>query len=445
MDKNRVVWHEGLFLRPQHLQQQERHLQHWIEGRCNSIRPYNWGLTHIEIDQQLLKLGKIAITKAEGIFADGTPFDIPNDTPAPIPYEITKNTKETLVYIAVPLIQPDALLMTADRDNSNVLIRHTIKDIQVADLHTGKLEGNEDLQVGELNTHLLIESDKLNAYSVIPIARILEVDKDNLIKLDEDYIPAVMHCYASPQIIDFIKEVQGLLKHRGDALATRLSAPGSSGISEITDFLMLQLINKYEPLLLHLYQSKNIYPEEFYRILIVLAGELATFTREERRPEKLREYVHDQQQLTFESVMNEIRSALSTVIEQRALGIEINEHKYGIWVATINDKSLLENAMFVLAVKADVSSEKIRSSFAKQSTIASVERIRELVNSHIPGIEIEPLAVAPRQIPYHSGFTYFELNSEHELWEQLASAGGMAIHVGTKLDNLELELWAIRD
>ena len=445
MNKNRVVWHEGLFLRPQHLQQQERYIQHWIEGRCNSTRPFNWGVTHLEIDQQLLKLGKIAISKAIGIFADGTPFDIPNDTPSPIPYEVSKDTKETLVYIAVPLVQPDALLMANKDDSNNTLVRHTIKDIQVADLHTGQLEGNEDVQVGELKINLLIDTDKLNAYSVIPIARILEVDKDNLIKLDDEFIPAAMHCNATTQIIDFIKEIQGLLKHRGDALASRLAAPGSAGISEITDFLMLQLINKYEPLLQHLYVSKNIYPEEFYRVLIVLAGELATFTKEERRPEKFREYVHDQQQLTFAFVMNEIRSALSTVIEQKALGIDINEHKYGIWVATLNDKSLLDDAMFVLAVKADVSSEKIRSSFPRQSTVASVERIRELVNSHIPGIELEPLAVAPRQIPYHSGFTYFELNSKHEFWDQLATAGGMAVHVGTKLDNLELELWAIRD
>ncbi len=444
MNKNRVVWHEGLFLRPQHLQQQERYIQHLIEGRSKSIRPFNWGLTEIELDPQLLKLGKISITNAQGIFSDGTPFDIPHDSPTPIPYEVSKDTKETLVYLAIPLIQPNALLMT-NNENNNSLARNSIKDIQVSDLHTGQVEGTADVQVGELNVKLLTDADKLNAYSIIPIARIVEIDKDKTIHLDEYFIPAAMHCNTSPNLVGFIKEVQGLLKHRGDALANRLAAPGSTGVSEITDFLMLQLINKYEPLLLHLYSNKGIFPEELYRVLIILAGELATFTKEERRPENFPVYIHDKQQPTFEFVMNEIRNALSTVIEQRAIGIDINEHKYGIWVATLNDKSLLDDAMFVLAAKADVSSEKIRSSFPKQSTISSVERIRDLVNSHIPGIELDPLAVAPRQIPYHSGFTYFELNTKHEFWSQLTSSGGMAVHVGTKLDNLELELWAIRD
>lgn len=444
MNKNRVVWHEGLFLRPQHLQQQERYVQHLLEGRCKDTRAFNWGLTNLELDSELLKLGKIAITKAKGIFPDGTPFDIPNDTPSPIPYDVVKETKDTLTYLAIPLVQPNALLMSNKEDN-NPLSRNTIKDIQVSDLHTGQVEGNADIQVGELNIRLLTDDDKLNAYSIIPIARIVEMDKDKMVHLDETLIPAVMHCNTSNNLTSFIKEVQGLLKHRGDALASRLAAPGSTGVSEITDFLMLQMMNKYEPLLQHLYSNKGIFPEEFYRILIMLTGELATFTKEERRPVDLPVYIHDQQQPCFEFVMNEIRSALSAVIEQKAIGLEISEHKYGIWVATINDKSLLTEAMFVLAVKADVASEKIRSSFPKQSTIASVERIRDLVNSHIPGIELNPLAVAPRQIPYHSGFTYFEMNTKHEFWKQLESAGGMAVHVGTKLDNLDLELWAIRD
>ncbi len=444
MNKNRVVWHEGLFLRPQHLQQQDRYVQHLLEGRCKNTRAFNWGLTRLELDPQLLKLGKIAITNAQGVFPDGTPFDIPNDTPSPIPYDVVADTKETLVYLAIPLVQPNALLMSNKEDN-NPLSRHTIKDIQLSDLHTGEVEGNADIQVGELSVRLLTDQDKLNAYSIIPIARIIEIDKDKTVHLDDSFIPATMHCNSSANLLNFIKEVQGLLKHRGDALASRIAAPGSTGVSEITDFLMLQLVNKYEPLLEHLRSNKGIFPEEFYRILIMLAGELATFTKEERRPVNFPAYIHDKQQPSFEFVLNEIRDALSTVIEQKAIGIEINEHKYGIWVATINDKSLLDEAMFVLAVKADAASEKIRSSFPKQSTIASVEKIRDLVNSHIPGIELGPLAVAPRQIPYHSGFTYFELDNKHEFWGQLSSAGGMAVHVGTKLDNLELELWAIRD
>lgn len=445
MNKNRVVWHEGLFLRPQHLQQQERFNQNWVEGRCQGIRSFDWGFIQLEIDQQLLTLGKLAITSAQGVFADGTPFDIPTNTPAPVPFEVPKELKNCTLYLAVPLIQPNALLMDDNLGKKNQLTRYSVKDIQVADLHTGKIEGEADLQIGELNISLLAATEKLNAYSIISICHIVETNKDGVVILDKNFIPTVMHCNASTQLPGFISEVQGLLKQRGDALANRMSAPGTAGVSDITDLLLLQLVNRYEPLLKHLSENTGVFPEELYKLLIVLAGELSTFTRVERRPVDYKEYIHDQQQTSFEFLMNEIRDAFSTVFEQKAIGLEINEHKYGIWVAEINDKTLLDSSVFVLAVKANIASEKIRSKFPKQSTIASVESIRELVNAHIPGIELNPMAVAPRQIPFHAGFSYFEFNKQHKFWKELSTSGGLAVHVGAKLDNLELELWAIRE
>ena len=43
-ENNRIVWSEGLFLRPQHFQQQERYLESWVEGRTGALRPYVVGL-----------------------------------------------------------------------------------------------------------------------------------------------------------------------------------------------------------------------------------------------------------------------------------------------------------------------------------------------------------------------------------------------------------------
>ncbi len=42
---------------------------------------------------------------------------------------------------------------------------------------------------------------------------------------------------------------------------------------------MLQLCNRYEPLLTHLAATVGqLHPETFYRVCVSLAGELATFT-----------------------------------------------------------------------------------------------------------------------------------------------------------------------
>jgi type VI secretion system protein ImpJ len=73
-----------------------------------------------------------------------------------------------------------------------------------------------------------------------------------------------------------------------------------------------------------------------------------------------------------------------------------------------------------------------------------VERIQDLVNLQLPGIGIQAMPVAPRQIPYHAGFTYFELDRSSELWRALKTSGGVAIHRAGEFPGLALEFWAIR-
>ncbi|MGH8269221.1 MAG: type VI secretion system baseplate subunit TssK, partial [Steroidobacteraceae bacterium] len=87
-EKNRIVWSEGLFLRPQHFQQQERYLENYIQGRVGTLRLDAWGLVELEIERDLLAIGKLALRRARGVFPDGTPFAMPDSDPLPPPLEI---------------------------------------------------------------------------------------------------------------------------------------------------------------------------------------------------------------------------------------------------------------------------------------------------------------------------------------------------------------------
>ena len=142
--------------------------------------------------------------------------------------------------------------------------------------------------------------------------------------------------------------------------------------------------------------------------------------------------------------MSGIRQSLSMVLEQNAIQIPLQDRNYGISVAAINDKNLLKTAHFIIAVIASISNEVVRSSFPTQVKIGPVEHIRDLVNLQLPGVKINVLPIAPRQIPYHSGYTYFQLDSQSETWTQLANSGGFAIHVSGNFPDLEMEFWAIK-
>ena len=81
------------------------------------------------------------------------------------------------------------------------------------------------------------------------------------------------------------------------------------------------------------------------------------------------------------------------------------------------------HAVFVLAARADVPAEELRRRFPAQLKVGPVEKIRDLVNLQLPGVPVTPMPVAPRQIPYHAGFVYFELDQANELWGQLKDLG----------------------
>ncbi|MCY1465776.1 type VI secretion protein [compost metagenome] len=74
-----------------------------------------------------------------------------------------------------------------------------------------------------------------------------------------------------------------------------------------------------------------------------------------------------------------------------------------------------------------------------------MERIRQLVNLHLPGFKVRPLPVAPRQIPFHSGKTYFALELSSDELAQLERSGGFAFHIAGEFSGLDLKFWAIRN
>jgi len=136
---------------------------------------------------------------------------------------------------------------------------------------------------------------------------------------------------------------------------------------------------------------------------------------------------------------------LSMVLEQTAIPLDLQDRNHGYRVAIIGDVELLRTASFVLAVNAQMPSEALRARFPTQVKIGPAERMRDLVNLQLPGVTLRALPVAPRQIPYHAGFTYFELETRgNELWRQLETSGGLAMHIAGEFPGLSLELWAIR-
>jgi type VI secretion system protein ImpJ len=439
---NRVIWSEGLFLQPQHFQQQERYFERYVETRCRPLVPHGWGFTDIEFERDLLSIGKAALRRAVGVFPDGTPFRMPDDDPLPAPLDIGTDVRDQILYLAVPLRRPGEL--EADRDaRTDELVRHDVRQVQTRDATSN---GGEPalLEVGALRTRLLLASEVTDAYACVPLAQIVECRADKQIVLDENFIPTVLHVRASGRLAAFTGELLGLLHQRGEALAGRVAATGRGAAAEFADFLMLQAINRYEPLLAHFADSGDVHPEMLFHVCVSAAGELATFTSISKRPPKVAAYRHDRLRESFDPVIFALRESLSKVLTQTAISIPIEPKKFGISVAKVGDRGLYGTAVFILAARADIPAEELRRRFPAQLKIGPVEKITDLVRLQLPGVPVHPVPVAPRQIPYHAGFAYFELDQTDALWGQLENSGGVAMHIAGEFPGLALEFWAIR-
>jgi type VI secretion system protein ImpJ len=439
---NRVVWSEGLFLQPQHFQQQDRYVERYVETRCQNIAPYSWGFTEIEFERDFLKIGKVGLRRLVGVFPDGTPFRMPDDDPLPAPIDIGPDVRDQRLNLAVPLRRAGEL-ESARGPAVDELVRQEIREFQVAN---AAVAGGDPatLEVGALHTRLLLEKAATEAYACVPLAHVVECRADQQVVLDEQFIPTILQIRAANRLTTVATELLGLFHQRGEALGGRVAASSRGAASELADFLMLQCINRCEPVLAHFAETGVVHPEAFFRFCVAAAGELTTFTTTSKRTPKFPDYRHTHLRETFEPVIISLRESMSKVMTQVAIPIPLEPRRFGIHVAIVPDRTLFSSAVFILAARADGPAEYVRQRFPTQVKIAPAEKISDLVRQGLPGVPVVPVPVTPRQIPYHAGYAYFELDQTHELWEQLKTSGGVAIYVPGDFPGLSMEFWAIR-
>ncbi|PKI02971.1 type VI secretion system baseplate subunit TssK [Glaciecola sp. 33A] len=438
--EKKVIWSEGMMLQPHHFQQQSRYHESQLRYSSSLCRPHFWGMSSIEIDKSHLKNGKFCLNAAEGILPDGSYFNFPSIDSLPMAIDINENLLNTTIYLAVSIRRNGNTETSRD---SAIRSRYSIAEHEARDV-SGTSSTKQIVEVSGLSFSLRTDKDDNNEFSCIPIAFVNDVSASNNVSLQENYIAPSLNIKSNAFISGFLSELVKLVKHRTSALASRVSVAGKATTTEVTDFLMLQTLNRHAPILNNLDQAEILAPFELYERFIGLIGDMSTFIKADKLVPELPIYQHNKLTEMFSSLIEELRQIFSVVLEQNSLNIPLQEKQYGISIGVIADKTLFSSASFILAVTADISTEELRTYFQAQVKIGAIEQIKELVNVQLPGIQLNNLAVAPREIPYQRNYIYYELIQNGEYWNALAESGGIALHVGTKFPNLNMELWAIR-
>lgn len=438
----KVVWCEGMFLRPQHFQQQERYFEKMRHQRAQAPASYFWGFRKFLLDSAALDQGVVSLIEAEGILPDGTPFMFSPSQEPPAPLVLKEGVSDQLVYLALPIQHSQGESVDFDPQGQS-LARYSVDDYLVKDVNSVAAEPAE-LQVARPRFKLLLQHELTDSWVGLGVLRIVECRSDGQLIIDQYYIPPLVSITASSTLTRLINEILGLVRQRADVLSSRISQPGRGGISEVGEFLMLQLLNRSEPLITHMAQGRGVSPESAFLTLVALCGELSTFVSDNKRCSNLPVYLHDDLTKTFGGLAQILRRYLSAVLEQNAVEIDLVEKNYGVHIGQVNDRELFDSCQFVLAIRASIPPDFLRQSFPKQVKIGSVDKIRDLVNLQLPGVLLQGLPIAPRQIPYHTSSHYFELDPDSEMWRAIKASGTIAMHVAGDFPDLVIQCWAIR-
>lgn len=443
---NKVVWSEGLFISPQLFQQQERYLESYIHQRLLPLIPYFWGINRLEIDHHALAIGKFTLTQAGGIFQDGTPFSTSSTAVLPDPIDITEEHVGQRLYLAIPLsnAHENEVIFTQQTDS---LARYQVKENDIADICMVK-QAPRLVQLAQLRLTILPEQALSAAWVALPIAKVSALQPNKQVDLDTHCIPPLLHHRAHPLLGQWLNNIADLMTLRADTLAAQITNvhQRSTNPSEVSDYLLLQIFNRYTPLLQHYLSESETDLPTLYRLLITLLGEISTFIHTKtRRPIQLDGYQHSDPYHSFSVVTKELYRLLNEVLVKSAQQITIENRQHGVKLAVSSPAALQSYSSMVLAISADMPADALAQQFAARSKIGPTNRLPELIRSHLPGLTLTALPVPPRQMPFNAGFVYFELGCQGSLWEQTVKYGGLAMHIAGNFPGLQVELWGIHD
>jgi len=445
LQKNhRTLWTEGMLLGPQHFQQHDRFLLNTFSLNAKTHGENGFGLRTVAIDENALNEGTFALTDVTGVFPDGTPFSLPAEADLPIPLELDAETRDQIIYLCIPRNDLDDKEVAEQRTKDS-FARYLLHDQQIEDKQTPDSDSSETVFTGSLWARLLLESDDQAAFHSIPLVRVLESRADGRVHLDTNFYPCALAMAASQPVTGLCRELKNLVSQRATELAGKLGKPNTSDTSQLTQFLLLQTLNRAAPLLDHLIETTSTQPVEAYKELIQLAGELATITHASRLPPELGTYNHTDQYTSFEPLVISLRESLNWIPDSTTQSIPVEHIKAGIHKSTVKDLQLFASSTFILAVKARATPDELSRLFPKQTTIASKSSLRDLVEAQSQGIALKPMITVPNSIPMYDSYVYFELQQNHPLWKEIAVSGDIALHVAGSYQELHMQFWTIRN
>lgn len=445
----KVLWGEGLFLRPQHFQMQDQYHEHRLSEALKILHPYAFGVRSITIDPILLTSGVLSLSEANVIWPDGESYLAPERDVLPNPIHLDVNTlpDQFTVHLAIPVLRlgNSNLNSTEQGRPARFVSKHAMVDDLMTNAEASEITVLQRLGRLVLDGQLDGADSKLDGMISLPIAKLRRTTA-GVFELDAAFVPPVISMGSSVTMMTLLRRLMGVMQAKITTLYGHHRESNQDVVEfrsgDIASFWLLHTLSSSHATLSHLLQNTGLHPERLHQELLRMAGGLMTFAKSYTLDD-LPAYVHDSPMNGFVLLDQIIRSLLDTVISSRFLAIPLRETRSSYWLGSLESDKVDRGTRLYLAVSSAMPAHELVASVPIRFKVGAPDDVEKRVLAALPAVALTHVAQVPSAIPIRPGSSYFALEPHGALYEQMLQAESICLYVPNGFADLKLELMAV--
>ena len=220
----KVLWGEGLFLRPQHFQQQDAYHEWRLSQSMRSLHPYAWGVRQLKVDVDALQAGRLRLLELQVAFPDGELLNAPTEDELPPPIDLTSPGQgadphaegSTLAFhLAMAPVRHHGCNLAASLEEADTAVRYHRVAQNIGDGYTAAVSA--EVVTLRKSVRLLPESAPRTHLMSLPLLRLRRTSAGGF-ELDGRFMPPCVHIQSSPMLSLHLRRLLEVLQAKVDAL-----------------------------------------------------------------------------------------------------------------------------------------------------------------------------------------------------------------------------------
>ncbi|MNS91041.1 hypothetical protein D3C72_1251140 [compost metagenome] len=440
-----MLWGEGLFLRPQHFQQQDQYHEQRLHESVKALHPYAWGVNQLQIDRDALANNSLRLLELSLVFQDGEIYNAAGGDELPEALDLgnlPSSLQSVTFHAALPAFKPFGGNFAASGQSNNAA-RYAQANLSTPDLYTQAAQA--ELTYLKKTLRLVADSEPRDSYVSFPLLRLRRLSTGGF-EQDPAFVPPSLSIRSAPLLFLQLRRLIDALQAKVNALYGHHREPSKSVIEfrsgDMSSFWLLHTASAAYASLSHYYHHPALHPERLYEQLLALAGGLMTFSRSHALAD-LPPYRHADPGPPFAQLHAMIRELLDTVISSKYFAIALTETKPSYHHGKLDSEKIDAKTAFYLGVSADMAGVELVDVVPLRFKVGAPDDVEKFVLSALPGVRLQHAPQVPAAVPVRPDMFYFTIEAKGQMYERMLQAQSLLVYVPSGMRELKLELVAV--